>query len=46
MAEFVHQSKEFLNSSELTRRVAKWHEMRGPRLDRVECRKAFDLIVW
>ena len=46
VAEFVHQSQEFLKSSELTRRVAKWHEMIGPRLDRVEQRKAFDVHLY
>jgi len=46
VAEFVHQSQEFLKSSELTQRVAKWHQMIGPRLDRVEQRKAFDVHLY
>jgi len=44
--EFVHKSQEFLKSSELTQRVAKWHQMIGPRLDRVEQRKAFDVHLY
>jgi len=46
VAEFVQQSQEFLKSSELTRRVSKWHEMIGPRLDKVERRKAFDVHLY
>jgi len=46
VAEFVQKSQDFLKSSELTRRVAKWHEMIGPRLDKVEQRKAFDVHAY
>jgi len=46
VAEFIQKSNEFLKSSELTRRVAKWHEMIGPRLDLVERRKAFDVHLY
>ena len=46
VAEFVQKSQDFLKSSELTRRVAKWHEMIGPRLDMVEQRKAFDVHLY
>jgi len=46
VAQFVSQSQEFLRSTELARRVANWHEMIGPRLDRVEGRKAFDVHAY
>jgi len=46
VAEFVQKSQDFLKSSELTLRVAKWHDMIGPRLDKVEQRKAFDVHAY
>merc|ERR1712142_705893 len=46
VAEFVQKSQDFLKSSELTMRVAKWHDMIGPRLDKVEQRKAFDVHAY
>ena len=43
VAQFVSQSQEFLNSSDLARRVENWHAMILPRLDMVEGKKAFDV---
>ena len=41
--EFLIKSREAMKSSELSQRVASWHEMIGPRLERLETRKAFDI---
>jgi len=46
VAQFVQQSQEYLHSSELTKRVAHWHEMIGPRLEAVERRKAHDVHAY
>jgi len=43
VAEFVQRSQDYIQSSELTRRVSAWHETIGPRLENVERRKAFDV---
>ena len=44
--EFVTQSQEYMRSSELAMKVAKWHEMIGPRLETVEKRNAFDIHAY
>ena len=44
--EFVTQSQEYMRSSELAVKVAKWHEMIGPRLESVEKRNAFDIHAY
>ena len=36
VAEFVSRSQECMRSSELARKVASWHDMMGPRLEKVE----------
>ena len=41
--EIITKSREAMKSSELSQRVASWHEMIGPRLDSLETRKAFDI---
>eukprot|EP00092_Neocalanus_flemingeri_P017266 GFUD01018670.1.p1 GENE.GFUD01018670.1~~GFUD01018670.1.p1 ORF type:complete len:675 (-),score=216.95 GFUD01018670.1:180-2204(-) len=46
VAEFVSKSQEFMNSTVLARKVGKWHDMMGPRLDKVEKRKAFDIHAY
>ena len=43
VAEFVAQSQDYIESTDLAKRVAKWHESIGPRLDAVEKRGNFDI---
>ena len=44
--EFISKSQEYMRSSELSQKVAKWHEMIGPRLENLEKRKAFDIHAY
>jgi len=44
--QFVTKSQEYMRSSELAMKVAKWHEMIGPRLENVERRNAFDIHAY
>jgi len=44
--QFVTKSQEYMRSSELAMKVAKWHEMIGPRLESVERRNAFDIHAY
>ena len=44
--EFITKSQEYMRSSELSQKVAKWHEMIGPRLENLEKRKAFDIHAY
>jgi len=43
VAEYVQQSQEYLESTDLARRVSRWHESVRPRLEAVERRRAFDV---
>ena len=44
--EFALRSQEYMRSSELSKKVANWHEMIGPRLESLEKRKAFDVHAY
>ena len=44
--EFITNSREAMKSSELSQRVASWHEIIGPRLESLERRKAFDIHAY
>ena len=44
--EFITKSREAMKSSELSQRVANWHEIIGPRLESLERRKAFDIHAY
>ena len=44
--EFALRSQEYMRSSELSKKVAKWHEMIGPRLESLEKRKPFDVHAY
>ena len=44
--EFALRSQEYMRSSELSQKVAKWHEMIGPRLESLERRKPFDIHAY
>ena len=41
--EFLIKSKEAMTNDELAQRVSRWHEMIGPRLERLETRNVFDI---
>ena len=43
VAAYVAQSQNYIESTDLAKRVAKWHESIGPRLDAVEKRGHFDI---
>ena len=44
--QFMTKSQEYMRSSELAQKVAKWHDMIGPRLESLEKRKAFDIHAY
>ena len=44
--EFALRSQEYMRSSELSKKVANWHEMIGPRLESLEKRKSFDVHAY
>lgn len=43
VAAYVAQSQDYIESTDLAKRVAKWHDSIGPRLDAVEKRGNFDI---
>ena len=43
VAAYVAQSQDYIESTDLAKRVAKWHDSIGPRLDAVERRGNFDI---
>merc|ERR1719188_2382349 len=43
VAAYVQQSQEYIESTDLAKKVSRWHESIGPRLERVERRAAFDV---
>ncbi len=43
VSEYVQQSQEYIESTDLAKRVSKWHERIRPRLDAVERRGNFDI---
>merc|ERR1719295_823464 len=43
VADYVARSHDYIESTDLAKRVAKWHESIGPRLDEVEKRGNFDI---
>lgn len=46
MAEYTASAKEFVTSTESTRRVQAWHEMIQPRLQEAESRRDFDIHLY
>jgi len=46
MAEYTASAKEFVHSTESTRRVQAWHDMIKPRLQEAELRRDFDIHVY
>ena len=44
--QFTLKSQEHMRCSELFKEVAKWHEMIGPRLERLERKKVFDVQTY
>ena len=42
----MSKSQEYMRSSELSQKVAKYHDMIGPRLESLEKRKAFDIHAY
>ena len=44
--QFLTRSREAMKSSELSQKVANWHEMIGPRLENLEKRKPFDIHAY
>ena len=43
VADYVARSHDYIESTDLAKRVAKWHESIGPRLEDVEKRGNFDI---
>lgn len=43
VADYVQQSQEYIQSTDLAKKVSKWHEDIGPRLEKVEQRASFDI---
>jgi condensin-2 complex subunit H2 len=43
VAAYVQQSQEYIESTDLAKKVSSWHEHIGPRLERVEKRAIFDV---
>ena len=43
VADYVEKSQDYIKSTDLAKRVAKWHDSIGPRLEEVEKRGNFDI---